>query len=114
MILYGLKNCDSCRKAVKWLDGQGIDHRFHDVRKDGLDRGMIESFMSKSDWETLVNRKSKTWRELPEAKRINTDSHNAVQLIQEFPTLLKRPVLDGRGIFAVGFSVERYEDLLLP
>ena len=102
--LFGLKNCDTCRKALKWLDAEGIEHRFHDIRADGLTENMIDRWLAASDWGALLNRKSTTWRNLPDADKQNPDDASARRLMLAHPTLVKRPVIeDGRDVH-VGFS----------
>jgi arsenate reductase len=102
--LYGLKNCDTCRKARKWLDGEGIAHRFHDVRADGLDADRIAGWAATLGWETLLNRRGTTWRQISEKDKENVDEKKAVALMAVHPALIKRPVFEtGSGMF-VGFG----------
>ncbi len=111
-ILYGLKNCDSCRKARRWLDEHGVDYRFHDVRDDGLDAATLAQFFAGAEWKVLLNTRSTTWRSLPESQKKEIDADRAMALILEHPTLLKRPVLaDDAGILS-GFSPQRYAERL--
>jgi arsenate reductase len=101
--LYGIPNCDTCRKARKWLDGKGIAHRFHDFRKDGLDTATVEAWAAELGLEVLVNRRGTTWRGLAEADKARLDSAPAA-LLTEAPTLLKRPVIDLGERRLVGFD----------
>ena len=112
LTLFGLKNCDSCRKARRWLDDNGVAYRFHDVRDDGLDAARLGLWAERVDWETLVNRKSTTWRGLPENTRASMDRRSAVATMAEHPTLLKRPVLERDDLLEIGFSPDRYASLL--
>lgn len=112
LTVYGLKNCDSCRKARKYLAERGIDFRFHDVRKDGLDIQMLERWAGKVGWETLLNRRSLTWRQVPQAARDGMNHDRAMALMVEEPTLVKRPVLESDAFTAVGFSERRFEKYL--
>lgn len=109
--LYGLKNCDTCRKALKWLDAQGIAHRFHDIRADGLGPDQISAWTSALGWEAVLNRRSTTWRQLGEAERAGLDEARAVALMAAHPTLIKRPVIDTDGGFLVGFTKETEAEL---
>lgn len=109
MTLYGLKNCDTCRKARNWLDGQGIHYRFHDLRNDGLDAARLHGWLDNMDWETLLNRRSATWRQLAPAEREPLDQGLAEQLMLAHPTLVKRPVLEMSNGIVVGFSAAKYE-----
>lgn len=110
--LYGLKNCDTCRKARQWLAGQGIDHDFHDLREDGLDAGRLRGWLEVMDWETLLNRRSTTWRQLDPAEREPLDAARAEKLMLAHPALVKRPVLEHSTGVLVGFSAAKYETAL--
>jgi len=102
--LYGLKNCDTCRKATKWLTAKGIEHRLHDVRDDGVSADQIAAWTSVLGWEAVLNRRSTTWRQIPEAKRAHLNEARAVALMAENPTLIKRPVIDIGMNILVGFT----------
>ncbi len=105
IVIYGLKNCDTCRKARKWMDGEGIAHRFHDVRADGLDGPTLDAWVTALGWEALLNRRGTTWRALSEADREGVDAARARTLILTHPALVKRPVFDqGGGRFLLGFG----------
>lgn len=102
--VYGIKNCDTCRKALKWLESQGIGHRFHDFRADGLPPKTVAAWVATLGWETVLNRRSTTWRELPEKARASLDAKSAVALMVKHPTLIKRPVFEtGKGML-IGFD----------
>lgn len=107
--LYGIPNCDTVKKARKWLEGQGIDYRFHDFRKDGLDAKRLKHWLDALGWETVLNRKGTTWRQLPEDVRNNTNAGNVAKLLLEHPTLIKRPVLDQGTQVQCGFSAAEYQ-----
>lgn len=109
--LFGIKNCDTVRKARAWLDAHGIVYRFHDLRGDGLDAATLSGWLEQVDTATLVNTRGTTWRQLPEAARRLDDTHAAIALMLEFPTLIKRPALLHDGKLTVGFSVASYEKL---
>ena len=111
LTLYGLKSCDTCRKARAWLDERGFDYRYHDVRGDGLDQALLRAWARELGWKTLLNRRSKTWREIPETDRSGIDEQRAIVLMARQPTLLKRPVLQGDDFIEVGFSPARYAEL---
>lgn len=112
LTVYGLRSCDTCRKARKFLAERDIDFRFHDVRDDGLDIRMLERWVSRIEWEKLLNRQSLTWRKIPEVDRANIDLDRALALIIDNPTLLKRPVLESETLLAVGFSERRFAEFL--
>lgn len=101
--VWGLKNCDTCRKALAWLDAEGIAHRFRDVRTDGLD-AKLGAWIEELGWEALVNTRGTTWRGLPEAEREGLDAAKAKALILVHPALMKRPVFDLGDRRLVGFK----------
>ncbi len=103
--IYRLKNCDTCRKARKWMDRVGVAHQFRDVRADGLDGPTLDAWIAGLGWEALLNRRGTTWRKLPEADREGVDAARARALFLAHPALVKRPVFDlGGGRFLVGFG----------
>ena len=104
LTVYGLKNCDTCRKALKWLEAESIPHKFHDVRSDGIEASDVKRFAKSAGWETLLNKASTTWRGLPDKDKADTSEAGAVRLMSENPALIKRPVFDfGKGEVIVGF-----------
>ena len=108
LTVYGLRSCDSCRAALAWLDEHGIEARFHDLRRDGLEVQMLARWTDNLGWEKLLNRKSLTWRRIPENDRDNLDLDRALALMLEHPTVVRRPVLERGSFVAVGFSPEDY------
>ena len=112
LTVFGIKSCDTCRKARKYLAENDIEFRFHDVRDDGLDIQMLERWADRIEWEKLLNRKSLTWRKLPEADRVDMTKDRAFATMLHHPTLVKRPVLEHPAFFAVGFSEKRFGDFL--
>lgn len=104
LTVYGLKNCDTCRKALKWLEAEGIPHRFHDLRADGIKPAEVKRFAKSAGWETLLNKAGTTWRGLPDTQKTDVSEAEAVALMAEHPALIKRPVFDfGKGEVVVGF-----------
>ena len=110
LTVYGIKSCDTCRRAKKFLAGNNIEFRFHDLRDDGLDIQMLERWAERIDWQKLVNRQSLTWRKIPEVDRAGITKDKAFALMLDQPTLLKRPVLEAPQFMAVGFSEKRFGD----
>ena len=108
LTVYGIKSCDTCRKARKYLAENDIEFRFHDVRDDGLDIQMLERWGDRIDWQKLLNRQSLTWRKIPEVDRGDMSKERAFALMLEQPTLVKRPVLESDRFMAVGFSERRF------
>ena len=104
LVLYGIPNCDSCRKARKWLEAQEIEYRFHDVREDGIERTTLRRWAETIEWQRLLNTRSTTWRSLPDADKSNPSRDKAINLILQHPTLLKRPVTESADAVFVGFS----------
>ena len=111
IIIYGIKNCDTIKKALAWLDQHGIDHRFHDFRKDGLDEKTLRAWVKELGWETLLNRRGITWRGLSETAKEHLDEAHAIALMVTHPAIIKRPVLDLGASRHVGFSAEEYNVL---
>jgi arsenate reductase len=112
LTVYGIKSCDSCRRARDFLENRNIEFRFHDLREDGLDIQMLERWSARVDWERLLNRKSLTWRKIPETDRAGMTKERAFAAMLDYPTLVKRPVLEHPSYFAVGFSAQRFTDFL--
>lgn len=110
--LYGLKNCDTCRKARRWLESAGVEHAFVDVRDQGVDANRLTGWAQSAGWQTLLNRRSRAWRELPEADRADLDETKATTLMHAHPTLIKRPVLETGNEVLIGFSQARYAAVL--
>lgn len=110
LTVFGIKSCDTCRRARKYLAEQDIEFRFHDVRDDGLDTSMLERWANRIDWRKLLNKQSLTWRKIPEVDRIDINRDGAFALIIDWPTLLKRPVLEAEDFLAEGFSEKRFAE----
>lgn len=110
-ILYGISNCDTVKKARVWLDQAQVPYTFHDFRKDGLTREQVSAWVAALGWETLVNKRSTTWKGLDEATKAGLNASNVVDLILDQPTLIKRPLLDRGGKLQVGFKDADYQYL---
>lgn len=110
IVLYGIKNCDTMKKARAWLDGAGIAYAFHDYKIDGIDRAHLEAWSNAVGWQTLLNRAGTTFRTLPESARQELDEQKAIVLMLAQPAMIKRPVLarDARQVL-VGFKPDVYE-----
>lgn len=109
--LYGLRNCDACRAATKWLKAKKMEFEFVSIREDGIDEDMLTRWQASLDWETLLNKRSKTWRSIPTAERDDLNPERARRLILRFPTVMKRPVLDDGQNVVIGFDASAYENL---
>ncbi|WP_145537874.1 ArsC family reductase [Yersinia alsatica] len=112
--LYGIKNCDTIKKARRWLEEQGIAYQFHDYRVDGLSDERLQGFINKLGWESLLNTRGTTWRKLPQAQRdAITDAPTAKVLMLEQPAIIKRPLLEAaNGAMLLGFNIESYQNFI--
>ncbi|PVY69780.1 arsenate reductase [Tamilnaduibacter salinus] len=108
MKLYGIKNCDTVKKARKWLDENGVDYQFHDFKKDGLTADMLSGWQDQLGWEPLVNRRGTTWRRLPESVRDSMNARSAHETMLDNPSLIKRPVVEASDGVSVGFNAEEW------
>ena len=106
--IYGIKNCDTMKKARAWLEAHGIDHDFHDYKVAGIERAKLQGWAKNVGWEVLLNRAGTTFRKLPDDQKQNLDERKALALMLEQPSMIKRPVLERGKTLLVGFSAERY------
>ncbi len=107
--LYGIKNCDTMKKACAWLDGKGVAYDFHDYKIAGVTREQLETWSKRVGWETLLNRAGTTFKKLPDSDKVGLTEKKAIALMQGQPSMIKRPVLDlGRGKLLVGFKPDIY------
>ncbi len=109
--LYGIKNCDTVKKARKWLDTNSVPYTFHDFRVDGIDKTLINNFLKQIDLEILINKRGTTWRKLSDEEKEITNKTQAIKLMIENPAIIKRPVLDVNKTLAIGFSEESYKSI---
>ncbi|MCM2401339.1 ArsC family reductase [Rhizobium sp. S153] len=110
--IYGIKNCDTMKKARVFLDEHGVDYAFHDYKASGIDRPHLERWCREAGWETVLNRAGTTFRKLPDAARENLNEARAIELMLEQPSMIKRPVLEKDGRLLIGFKPEIYERFL--
>ena len=109
--LYGIKNCDTMKKARAWLDKRGVVYDFHDYKSRGIDKARLESWAKKTGWETLLNRAGTTFKKLPDEDKEGITEAKAIKLMLAQPSMIKRPVLElTRGKLLVGFKPEAYEE----
>ena len=109
VILYGIKNCDSVKKARVWLTENNVQFKFHDFRSDGLTESIIDNWLKKTEWELLLNRRGLTWRNLDASVKETINPSNIIDVLLEHPTLIKRPVLNYEKIVTIGFNSDIYE-----
>lgn len=107
-IMYGIKNCDTIKKAKTWLDNHQINVEFHDYRQQGLDISTLNTFSDALGWQLLLNTRGTTWRTLAAERKENMDQASALALMLEYPALIKRPVLVHQGRYLCGFSADTY------
>jgi arsenate reductase len=107
--IYGIKNCDTMKKARAWLDRRGVGYAFHDYKTAGIERAKLEGWAKKAGWETLLNRAGTTFRKLPDKDKDGLTEKKAIALMLVQPSMIKRPVLElGGGKLLVGFKLEEY------
>jgi len=110
--LYGIPNCDTVKKARQWLESQSVEYASHDFRTDGVDENLFKGWFEQISSIELINRRSTTWRQLSDEQRGLLESGEGVDLLVEFPTLIKRPVLERDGvILSMGFKEDQYSKL---
>jgi Spx/MgsR family transcriptional regulator len=109
--IYGIKNCDTIKKARKWLEQQQLPHQYIDYRQDGINAALLAEFMQQLEWQQLLNTKGTTFRALPDADKQQLTAEKAVQLMLAQPAIIKRPVLEHDGKFYLGFSEQSYQTL---
>jgi arsenate reductase (glutaredoxin) len=109
--IYGIRNCDTMKKARAWLDQHDVAYTFHDYRKDGVDGEQLQRWCDTVGWERLLNRAGTTFRKLPDDEKTDLDSTRAIALMLSHPAMIKRPVLVAGDRLIVGFQPQRYADL---
>ncbi len=109
--IHGIRNCDTMKKAFTWLDEYGVDYAFHDYKKVGVTRDMLEKWCEAAGWEKVLNRAGTTFRKLPDEAKAGLDRDRAIALMLEQPSMIKRPVLETGSALEIGFKPERYAAL---
>jgi len=112
--IYGIRNCDTIKKARAWLDEHAVEHTFHDYKKDGIDTERLERWCRRAGWEKLLNRAGTTFRKLADDEKRALDERKAIALMLAQPSMIKRPVLEVDSRVLVGFDPAQYETELLP
>jgi len=107
--VYGIRNCDTMKKARQWLDDHAIAYSFHDYKISGIDRESLQRWCDEMGWETVLNRSGTTFRKLPEEARANLDRSKAIELMLAQPSMIKRPVLEAGGRLLIGFKPDLYD-----
>lgn len=109
--LYGIPNCDTIKKARKWLKDNAVDYEFHDYKKLGVPEKELKNWVKQVGWETLLNKRGTTWRKLDDDTKNSVNEKSAVQIMLENPSIIKRPVLVTGKALLVGFSADEYAKL---
>jgi arsenate reductase len=111
--VYGIRNCDKCRAAIKWFEGKDINFRFHDLRSDGLSTEELERWQIAVGDDALMNKRSQTWRKIPAAERNELDAPGNLRLMLNHPTLIKRPIVTNSSTVVVGYDESGWESTIL-
>ncbi|MCV2883776.1 ArsC family reductase [Aestuariibacter sp. AA17] len=109
--LYGIKNCDTIKKAKKWLEEKGVQYTFHDYRVDGLSRDFLETAEAQLGWEQLLNKRGTTFRQLSDEQKNSLNKDNAIDLMLSHPAMIKRPLLITNNAYFLGFKADQYEEI---
>lgn len=109
IVVYGIPNCDTVKKARVWLQDRGVDFAFHDYKKAGIDADTLSRWAQEAGWEKLLNKAGTTFRKLSDADKADLDETKAIRLMVDNPSLIKRPVVEGAGPLLVGFRPEIYD-----
>lgn len=112
LTVFGIKNCSTMKKAFDWLDSAAVTYDFHDYKKLGVPPGALRDWAEKVGWRSLLNTQGTTWRKLSDAQRADVDETKALALMEEFPSLIKRPVIAHGDEVLLGFDAERYANAL--
>jgi arsenate reductase len=110
--IYGIPNCDTMKKALKWLDKNELEYEFHDYKKLGVPEKNLKNWVKKAGWDTILNKRGTTWRKLDDDTKNNIDETSSIDVMLNNPSAIKRPVLENGKILLVGFKEEEYKTLL--
>lgn len=106
--IYGIRNCDTMKKAFAWLDAKRIAYDFHDYKKEGVPPGKLKEWAARAGWETLANSRGPTWRKIPEAQRENLNAARAVALLEKNSSAIRRPIVEAGRTLLIGFDPEEF------
>ena len=110
--IYGIPNCDTIKKARKWLEKNNLEYEFHDYKKLGVPEKNLKAWVKKASWEIVLNKRGTTWRKLDDDIKDNIDENSAIQVMLENPSTIKRPVLENNKTLLIGFKEKEFETLL--
>ena len=108
-VMYGIPNCDTIKKARKWLQQHEVNYRFHDYKKQGTDENQLKSWIKEMGWEQLINKRGTSWRKLDESTKTGMDDNSALQVMMDNPSIIKRPLLQLQDQFILGFDEIKYQ-----
>lgn len=106
--IYGIRNCDTMKKAFAWLDANGVEYEFHDYKKAGAPPGKLKAWAKHAGWEALANTRGPTWRKIPEAKRANLTEAKMIALLEANTSAIRRPIVEAGGKLLVGLDLEQF------
>ena len=109
IIMYGIPNCDTIKKAKKWLQAEDIEFDFHDYRKQGITEEMVVTFCQELGWQNVLNKRGTTYRQLTQEQKDTLDEKSAIALLVEMPAMIKRPILNVEGQYHLGFKADQYQ-----
>lgn len=109
--MFGIPNCDTIKKAKKWLEANELDYQFHNYRKDGISEDMVRQFCEQLGWEQVVNKRGTTYRQLTQEQKDSLNQETAIALLVEHSAMIKRPILDVDGTLHIGFKAEQYQQV---
>lgn len=110
--IYGIPNCDTIKKARKWLESHDVTYEFHDYKKLGVPENKLKNWVKQAGWETVLNKRGTTWRKLDEKIKNNIDQESAIRIMLDNPSIIKRPVLEAGKILIIGFKESEYQRLV--
>ena len=110
-IMYGIPNCDTIKKARKWLEAEGVEYQFHDYKKQGIDAELVKEFCLSLGWENVLNKRGTTYRQLNQEQKDTLNETNAIALLIEQPSMIKRPIVRHNDKLELGFSTANYAAL---
>ena len=110
--IYGIPNCDTLKKARRWLEANGVEYDFHDYKKRGVPEKNLKAWVQKAGWEPILNKRGTTWRKLDDELKHNIDNTSAIKIMLDNPSIIKRPVLESNQLLLIGFNEDEYKQLI--
>lgn len=109
--VFGIPNCDTMKKARRWLESHDLAYEFHDYKKRGVPETKLRSWVKQAGWETVLNKRGTTWRKLDDNIKSNVNNESAIKIMLEHPSIIKRPVLESGNILLIGFKEDEYQQI---